>query len=129
MPLHRHVINTFTSKQDLIDACLTSVHIPFFIDGKFSRTYREHKYLDGSLLFFLHNTPWCTSEEFGEKHGACIFNHHNDERLMQRDWGFLQAVDKTSLVEMFAFGYDYGLRCIEQQKKIVPPTRLETVWH
>ncbi|KAJ1464907.1 acyl transferase/acyl hydrolase/lysophospholipase, partial [Baffinella frigidus] len=58
MPLHRKVINTFSSKQDLIDACLTSSHIPFFLDGNFSRTFRGDTCVDGSFLFFLHNTPW-----------------------------------------------------------------------
>jgi hypothetical protein len=128
VPLHRHVINSFESKQDLIDACLTSVHVPYFIDGNFFRKYRGEKCLDGSLLFFMHSIPWRTSYELGENPGACIFNHCNDQKLMQRNWGFLQTIDKKSFAEMFSLGYQYGLRWVKRQKYSIPPTRPESVW-
>jgi len=108
-PIQRKVINTFSSKEDLIDACLTSVHIPYFLDGNFSRTYRGEACVDGSLLFCLLNTPWRASEEFGEKQSAWLLHHAKDEKLMQRKWGFLETLDKDSLVEMFSMGHDHGM--------------------
>jgi hypothetical protein len=46
---------------------MTSVHIPFFLDGRLTRQFRGDACVDGSLLFVLLNTPWRTSEELGEQ--------------------------------------------------------------
>jgi hypothetical protein len=35
IPLHRKVISVFSSKQDVIDCCLTSCHIPYFVRWAF----------------------------------------------------------------------------------------------
>jgi hypothetical protein len=129
MPLHRHVIDTFYSKKDLIDACLTSVHIPYFIDGHFCRKYRDVNCLDGSALFFLHNTAWSTCTEFGENRSAIIFDQCRDKKLMAKNWGFLETISKDSFAEMFSLGYEYGLRWVKARNKILrPPTCLERVW-
>jgi hypothetical protein len=128
VPLHRHVINTFHSKSDLIDACLASVHIPFFIDGNFSHEYRGDRCLDGSILFVLHNSAWCKKDEFGENQGAYIFNHCHDKKLMEKKWGFLETISKDAFSEMFSLGHEYGLQWVKRQNKYRPPKKLESVW-
>ena len=127
-PLRRHVVSTFHTKKDLIDACLTSVHIPFFIDGCFSHEYRGERCLDGSLLFFLQNAAWCKSDELGENKGAYVFNHCNDKVLMARKWGFIETVSKDAFLDMFSLGYEYGLQWSKRRQKHRPPARLERVW-
>jgi hypothetical protein len=114
MPLHRKVINEFCSKQDLIDACLTSSHIPFFLDGNFSRTFHGHTCVDGSFLPLLHNTPWPESELlYGGNKRALMLYHRNDKELMkQHRWGVLQKLDKKSVGDMFDMGYNYGIRLL-----------------
>jgi predicted acylesterase/phospholipase RssA len=116
MPLHRRVINTFTSKQDIIDACLASVHVPYFIDGKFSRTYRGDTCVDGSFLFFLHNIPWSVTEQFDGTHRAMMVYHRNDKKLMKRKWGMFQTIDKESVLAMFSMGYNYGIQHRKQKQ-------------
>jgi hypothetical protein len=111
VPLHRRVINTFVSKQDVIDACLTSAHIPYVLDGCFSRTYRGETCVDGSFLFFLHGIPWCTAELFHGKDKALLLYHRKDAELVKHHWGILQAIDETSLYRMFALGHAYGTHC------------------
>lgn len=109
VPFHREVVNTFSSKQDLIDACLASVHVPFFLDGKFSHRYQGDTCLDGSLLFVARNTPWHISEKFGENQSALILDYRNDPNLMKRRWGFFETIHKDSLMEMFSMGHEYGM--------------------
>jgi hypothetical protein len=113
MPLHRKVINNFTSKQDLIDACLTSSHIPFFVDGHFSRVFRGEHCVDGSFLFFLHCTPWDRTELNG-KQRALMMYHRNDKELLKHHWSILQVLDEPSTLAMFNLGYEYGKRCINK---------------
>lgn len=105
MPLKRKVFNTFSSKQDLINACLASSHIPFFLDGKFSRSFRGESCVDGSLIFLLHNRPW-TGLELNEH--ALVLYHRNDTDLMTHHWGMLHTLDRKSLSKMFIMGYNYG---------------------
>lgn len=109
-PLHRKVIHTFSSKQDLIDACLTSAHIPYFIDGNFSRKFRGDSCVDGSFLFFLHNIPWSTSELVDGNQRALMLYHRRDSELMGHHWGILQTIKRESVVEMYNMGYNYGIR-------------------
>lgn len=46
-------VDTFDSRDDLIDACMASVHIPFFLDGNATFAYKGVQYVDGSLWDFL----------------------------------------------------------------------------
>lgn len=43
-------ISQFTSRRDLIEACLASVHIPLFLDGKLTTKFRNGPHIDGSFL-------------------------------------------------------------------------------
>ena len=117
LPLHRKVVSVFDSKQDVIDACLTSSHIPFFLDGKFSRTFHGDTCVDGSFLFFLHNTPWPKAELLNGKQRALMFYHRHDKSLMKHHFPVLQVLDKESTTAMFKMGYQYGL-CLLQEREI-----------
>eukprot|EP00039_Didymoeca_costata_P030224 m.28473 g.28473 ORF g.28473 m.28473 type:complete len:418 (-) comp8003_c0_seq1:48-1301(-) len=44
------IINTFKSKDDLWDACMSSSHIPFVISKDVKRKFRDMVVLDGALL-------------------------------------------------------------------------------
>ena len=41
----RSAVTDFGTKEDLIQACLASVHIPFFLDGRVRYTSRFHTLL------------------------------------------------------------------------------------
>jgi hypothetical protein len=118
LPLHRIVVNTFSSKQDLIDACMASCHIPFFIDGNFSRTFHGHMCVDGSFLFLLHNTPWSGPEIDGNQRALLLY-YHADKKLMEHHWGcLLSKLDKNSILEMFKLGYEYGTRLFDDGSRL-----------
>eukprot|EP00547_Thalassionema_nitzschioides_P003467 CAMPEP_0194203726 /NCGR_PEP_ID=MMETSP0156-20130528/3426_1 /TAXON_ID=33649 /ORGANISM="Thalassionema nitzschioides, Strain L26-B" /LENGTH=269 /DNA_ID=CAMNT_0038929531 /DNA_START=125 /DNA_END=934 /DNA_ORIENTATION=- len=48
-------INTFESKQDLIECNMASVHLPWFLDGKLTTTFRNAPHIDGSFLASAEN--------------------------------------------------------------------------
>ena len=73
----RKSITRFKTKKDLIEACMASVHIPMFLDGKVKERWRALPALnllrsslqmsrsldgdicvDGSITFVLRNKPW-----------------------------------------------------------------------
>jgi hypothetical protein len=47
------LISNFESKQDVIDACMTSIHIPLFLDGRAVTTYKGELAVDGSFWHFV----------------------------------------------------------------------------
>ena len=47
----------FTSKKDLIQGCLASSHIPFYMDGQFSKTWRNQSWVDGGMRDILPTVP------------------------------------------------------------------------
>jgi len=50
------ILSNFRDKKDLIDACMASVHVPIFMDGRPSIKYRDRSFVDGSLYPFLEAT-------------------------------------------------------------------------
>lgn len=53
-------INEFFSKEDLIQALLTSSHVPLYMNSKVTSTYRGRTCVDGGLMHFI-PTPPCTN--------------------------------------------------------------------
>jgi hypothetical protein len=47
------LITDLANKQELIDACLTSAHLPFFMNGKFSTKFKDQYYIDGSIRSYI----------------------------------------------------------------------------
>lgn len=49
-PLHGgSLVSEFSSRDDLISACLASVHVPLFMDGRLTSTFREQHFVDSDL--------------------------------------------------------------------------------
>ena len=49
-------LDTFDSRDDLISACMASVHIPFFLDGNGTYKYNGEQYIDGSVWDFFYGS-------------------------------------------------------------------------
>lgn len=47
------IVSNFDSKQDVIDACMTSIHIPLFLDGRPVTQYKGELAVDGSFWHFV----------------------------------------------------------------------------
>lgn len=50
-------MSQFSSKRDLIDALLTSCHIPLYFDGTLTCTFRGGVAMDGGIVNFLPVPP------------------------------------------------------------------------
>ena len=46
----RRAAGPFTSRADVIDACLASCHVPFVLNGRLETRYRGRGAIDGSLF-------------------------------------------------------------------------------
>jgi hypothetical protein len=43
-------VSTFENREDLIDANMASVHLPWFLDGRWTSNFRGRPHIDGSFL-------------------------------------------------------------------------------
>eukprot|EP00911_Craspedida_sp_UC1_P000746 UC1_evm1s571 len=44
------LVREFSSREDLIEALVASSHVPGYLDGKFARTFRGRRVIDGGIL-------------------------------------------------------------------------------
>ena len=57
-PLHpEFTVSDFASKDDLIGACLASVHQPWWMDGSLTAVFRGQRFVDADLLSFRRGSP------------------------------------------------------------------------
>lgn len=58
LPLYPIIVSNLHNKQEVIDACMASSHLPFFMDGNLSIKYKNQNYIDGSICcYFRQNIP------------------------------------------------------------------------
>ena len=123
----------FKDKDDLIDACMSSVHIPVFLDKKFYRKYyssprdgrRYDRYIDGSFWPYFGKLPTevprslvqgCDGEEgvLSPQEIYVCGDWKADEDFMAKmrgdDTGFVSLVSPEGLFEMVKSGYEYMKR-------------------
>jgi hypothetical protein len=79
--LKRQYVSDFRDRDDLIQALLASIHIPFFMDTKFSRKFRGVRCVDGSFL---------------SKPGELEAVYAEDERNLTMDLSSIWRVDHNS---------------------------------
>ncbi len=66
-------ISDFKDKKDLINACMSSSHVPFFLDYKLSRTCRGKQCVDGSFPDFFTGVN-CDLLRFPQGGSAIVFD-------------------------------------------------------
>lgn len=57
------LVSQFEDKDDLIQALMTSCHIPFWLDGRLTNDFRGHPHVDGGLTNFIPLPPQMHPDE------------------------------------------------------------------
>lgn len=100
-------LSEFTSREDLINANMASVHIPFLLDGKGSYSYRGRQYMDGSLYDFF----WGNNSELLTCNGdALVVDYFNDDQLQFSRLDFVKLAQFDEVAELERCGYAYAER-------------------
>ena len=103
-------VDCFATKDELVDACLASAHIPYFLDGKPFARYKGRPLLDGSLYDFVFqsNSHLLTSD------GAYVLDYaHDTDLVVGNRLAFLSNVDTASARGLMEAGADYARRQME----------------
>jgi len=100
LPITKQVVSTFSTKAELINANLASVHIPFFLDGKVARNLNGELYVDGSFL--LEGTAAFRSLSEKRPEACVTFDYKDDvafygEEVSERSEGGSECLRSSSL--------------------------------
>jgi hypothetical protein len=93
----------FSSKDDLIDACMASVHIPYFMNARFSARFRGSRYLDGSFRASRN------ALSFGDDRPTLYFDWKDDPHWGTKGRDFLKLVNREGLLQMMNRGREHVL--------------------
>ena len=100
-------LDCFQTRGELIDACLASAHVPFFLDGRGAARFRGQAYVDGSLYDFL----WRNNSDLLEAGGeAFVLDYCHDTQLEFGRLDFLKRLDLDGAKALMAAGADYARR-------------------
>lgn len=108
-----YLVTGFSSKAELVEACMASCHIPFFIDGKIVTKFRGKAVIDGSFWYFVTKDrftglplpTYCDPEE--------IFwvDYGDDEKFMNQISGsFLSLQTTEAFLQCVESGYNFMKR-------------------
>ncbi|CAL5223367.1 g5872 [Coccomyxa viridis] len=103
-------IDDFATKEELIDACMASAHIPFFLDWRATAKYRGDRYIDGSLTDFINSNNSHLIHCDGE---ALILDYFQDEELQYQRFDFVKLRNPEEIQGMIRAGYGYAARLDE----------------
>jgi hypothetical protein len=100
-------IEDFTDRDDLINAAMATVHIPFFLDFNATCIFRGQRYIDGSLFDFFSgqnsNLIQCSG-------AAVVVDYFFDDTLEFERLDFMKLSDYEEVKELVRKGYAYGQR-------------------
>jgi predicted acylesterase/phospholipase RssA len=102
-------VQEFRSRDDLIRCCRTSVHIPWFLDGKLYTKFREKRYIDGSFLAQpCHYVP-------DERQDALVLNYADDPAYQGTGLlDFVEAVNPEGIYNILRDGKRFAKHLEEQ---------------
>ena len=99
----RIIVSKFHDKQDLIEACLASIHIPYIIDGRMFYRFRGMWSIDGVI--------WPTSYSLGyHPSSPCtiVFDYKDDPKLTSASFiNFFTMCSPDYLYSLIEHGENY----------------------
>lgn len=97
----------FESKEDLIDVNMSSVHVPFFMDGNGSALCRGNSCIDGSFQDFLTGG---NSDLLTCGGNTVLFDYFQDETLASQRVSFLALREYEEVKKLMDLGYQHAQR-------------------
>jgi len=111
------LVTDFYSRQDVIDACMASCHIPFFLDGRPFTVFRNTPAIDGSLRSMI--TRSRSGMPLPDSKGSApivpediIYIDYSDDKdfLSSTASNFVELITPDGAWKMMEAGYDFMRR-------------------
>ncbi len=113
-------ISSFSSRTDLIECNMASVHLPWFLDGKLTRNFRDRPHIDGSFLAKDQDYISCPAQ----LDRTLILGHTQDPSYQSRGmFDIVEALSPDGIWGMLEDGKRYA-RYMEEQGKFEMLTKV-----
>ena len=111
--LQKERIDYFHNREDLIRCNMASVHLPYFLDSKWTSSFRGRPYIDGSFLAKApedyHNVNAATSPSI------IVLDYRDDATYQGKSlFSFVEAVKPSGIYQLIEDGKRYAKRQEEQ---------------
>lgn len=108
------LINDFRSRDDLIDACMASAHVPLFMDGRFTARFRDGYYIDNDVFALRREaSPVALPADAPAVRMSC----GKDPRIREQGkTASMKLVSKESIHEMMTWGAEHVAKMDEGVK-------------
>lgn len=104
-------VTQFQDKRDLIRANMASVHLPWFLDGRLTTTFRDKPHVDGSFLSKdYHYVPL---ESRASQRAIVTLDWTEDEGMATEFGDFVKLVSKEGIWGMLEQGKSYAANVME----------------
>jgi len=123
----KECITDFTSRDDLIECNMASVHIPWFLDGKLTRNFRNRPHIDGSFLSrsqdYMHWQSATNMVSF-EPPPIFVLNHSQDPMYQSAGlFRFIEALSPSGIYGMLDDGKRYA-KFLEENNQFLFLTKI-----
>ena len=108
-------VQDFASRQELIDATMASVHVPFFLDGRPAVRFRGKLCIDGSLGDFLTKSNSELLQCKGRR--SLMLDYYDDDQLSYSRFDFLKLRSYEDVLRLVKQGEAYAQR-LDQAGKL-----------
>ena len=111
--LQKERIDSFHNREDLIRCNMASVHLPYFLDSKWTSNFRGRQYMDGS---FLAKAPDDYHNVNAAKSPSILLLDYRDDATYQSQGllNFVEAVKPSGIYQLIEDGKRYAKQKEEQ---------------
>lgn len=102
-------VSTFETKRDLIRANMASVHLPWFLDGRFTTVFRNGMHVDGSFL--ARPDDYVPPES--EQRSVVRLDWTEDPNMPKKFGDFVKVVSRDGIWDMVEKGRTYAAEVLE----------------
>lgn len=99
-------VNRFRDREDLLRCLMASVHLPWFLDSKFTATFREKPFIDGSFL--AREEDYHPTQSIRSKNSLFVDYRLDPTYQSQSLLSFIEAVNPDAIFNMLEDGKRYA---------------------
>lgn len=120
-------VNDFDTRADLIDACLASAHVPFFMDGAPFAYFRGGRYIDDDFLGVGRRggQPALTLPEWAPFARIAVGRDPRIREMSSKPGGTMALLSRDALLEVIEWGAEsVAVRDADGDFEVLEPLRI-----
>lgn len=102
-------VNSYSSRDDLISACLASVHVPLFMDGRLTASFRGRPHIDDDWMGMGRAQPALVLPKAAGSVRMSVGRDPRIRKLTSSPGGTMRLLSRDAIEEVIDFGHRHVL--------------------